>query len=102
MFDRRDPVAKLPRALEIPGVGGLCHFFLERAQDLIRLTIEKHCRAVDGLQVRRAVDRRDAWGRALMQVVVETDLFVTGDALVAFSIGKKPVQQVQGAIGRAR
>ncbi len=102
MLDRRDPVAQLARAFEVPGVGGLGHLLLERPQDLIRLAVEKHRRAIDGLHVGRPVDQRDAGRGALVQVVVETDLFVARDALVAFPIRKEPVQQVERAVGRAR
>ena len=95
VLDGCDPIAEFARAFEIPGVGGLGHLLLERPQDLIRLTVEKHRRGVDGLHVCWLVNQRDTGRGALVQVVVETDLFIARDALVAFPIRKEPVQQVE-------
>ena len=101
MLDGGDPVAQLGGALEVPGVGGLLHLLFERGEDLVAAAVEEERRAVDRLHVGLAVDRRDAGRGALVQVVVEADLVVAGDLLLALAVGEEPVEQVERAVGGA-
>jgi hypothetical protein len=100
VLHRRDAVAKLGRPFEVPSIGRLVHLHFQGPDNLLRLTVEKERRLLDGPHVRRPVDGRDAGRGALLEVIVETEIVVPRDLLVALPIRKEPIEQVEGSVGR--
>ncbi len=101
MLDRVDPVAHLGRPLEIPGIGGLLHLFLERSQNLVPSAVQEERGVFDRLQILLLTRFADAGRQALLDVVVEAHFVMPGDFLLALAIRKEPVEQIERFVRRS-